>query len=485
MDKDKISDIQTTWMDMHQLLGDLILPAGDPKTLPSAINTEVNSAGGGASAEPQKKNVAGNHDCTCPGCPSSTSSFEVLKPRAGPAHSPSAASASTGATQRVTHEATSTCESERRMRTQGDKSGATQPAGEASARASSFNPFMFPCPCVYRSCGPTLGQSEGAKSEFSHTHHHFHHHHCPVTSCLPCPQLLQAQPRFSFPCFSCPPSFPPCSHRRQPEEPPAASQPHLCMHCAASFSRPSQLLQHQLTQHAGKPSGFLCSHCGRTFNSHSNLRIHLNVHTGARPYSCSECGKSFSQSGALKIHRRIHTGERPYACGFCGKGFPHLAGFRAHQRTHTGEKPYSCTHCGKCFTQSGALKIHTRIHTGERPFVCGICDKGFSNRSGVSFHYRTVHGLVPELSAEDRGGPGRPLAAQRPGLNPAPARQPSGTVSGALKGADGEDRVRDELPYTCEDCGLRFKDAPSRNRHQTLAHYSSEAEAGGDTLEPE
>ncbi|KAF3839940.1 hypothetical protein F7725_018657 [Dissostichus mawsoni] len=30
------------------------------------------------------------------------------------------------------------------------------------------------------------------------------------------------------------------------------------------------------------------------------------------------------------------------------------------------------------------------------------------------------------------------------------------------------------LLYACEDCGLRFKDAPSRNRHQTLMHYSSE-----------
>uniref|UniRef100_A0A673AVP7 C2H2-type domain-containing protein n=1 Tax=Sphaeramia orbicularis TaxID=375764 RepID=A0A673AVP7_9TELE len=87
------------------------------------------------------------------------------------------------------------------------------------------------------------------------------------------------------------------------------------MHCSASFSRPSQLLQHQRSEHAHKQSGFLCTECGRAFNSHSNLRIHLNVHTGARPYICSDCGKSFSQSGALKIHRRIHTGERPYSCG--------------------------------------------------------------------------------------------------------------------------------------------------------------------------
>lgn len=28
--------------------------------------------------------------------------------------------------------------------------------------------------------------------------------------------------------------------------------------------------------------------------------------------------------------------------------------------------------------------------------------------------------------------------------------------------------------YTCEDCGLQFKDAPSRNKHQILIHYISE-----------
>uniref|UniRef100_A0A8C2XNR3 Si:ch211-79k12.2 n=1 Tax=Cyclopterus lumpus TaxID=8103 RepID=A0A8C2XNR3_CYCLU len=178
----------------------------------------------------------------------------------------------------------------------------------------------------------------------------------------------------------------------------AGNSPCLCQSCGLGFphqqnydshlktcgqtSQPA-LLQHQRSEHAQKPPGFLCTECGRAFNSHSNLRIHLNVHTGARPYTCSDCGKSFSQSGALKIHRRIHTGERPYSCGFCGRGFPHLAGVRAHQRTHTGEKPYCCSQCGKCFTQSGALKIHMRIHTGERPFICSFCEKSFSNRSGI------------------------------------------------------------------------------------------------------
>lgn len=31
----------------------------------------------------------------------------------------------------------------------------------------------------------------------------------------------------------------------------------------------------------------------------------------------------------------------------------------------------------------------------------------------------------------------------------------------------------EELLYACEDCGLRFKDAPSRNRHQSIVHYGT------------
>lgn len=377
---------------------------------------------------------------------------------------------------------------------------------------------MFPCLCCHRSlqsCTP-----EGVEPPFSHTHHHFHHHHCPLTSCLPCPQISGP-----FSCLSHQHPFPACTrecrhehrqtHARQQEDrgsAPANTLLHPCMHCSASFPRPSQLLQHQRSEHAHKPSGFLCTACGRAFNSHSNLRIHLNVHTGARPYTCSDCGKSFSQSGALKIHRRIHTGERPYSCGFCGRGFPHLAGVRAHQRTHTGEKPYHCGECGKCFTQSGALKIHTRIHTGERPFICSICGKGFSNRSGIRFHYRTAHGLAPEQGGEagaggaPRGPSGRGYPLGRPrtfppassvgsdtpngpdkssqtalGCRDSPVQAgaqpgsavPGGEESSSQSGAANRGTNREGLLYTCEDCGLRFKDAPSRNTHQTLVHYSS------------
>lgn len=489
-----------------------------------------------------------HYACTCPGCPYSTSppSFEILKSRQTLSFLPRPDVASHQLPDTEPSSSTATSELETRMSNRLPREGAERrtqsPDPDSDSHpsrgpSSSLSPLsMFSCLCCHRSlqtCTQLLSHQEGTDSPFSHTHHHFHHHHCPIASCLPCPQLVRPHaPQISgpFSCLSCQHSFSSCTqecrqqHRQAPTQQgegrggvaPNMLPLHPCMHCSASFSRPSQLLQHQRSEHAHKPPGFLCTECGRAFNSHSNLRIHLNVHTGARPYSCSDCGKSFSQSGALKIHRRIHTGERPYSCGFCGRGFPHLAGVRAHQRTHTGEKPYRCSQCGKCFTQSGALKIHTRIHTGERPFICSLCGKGFSNRSGIRFHYRTVHGLAPEQAGEAGGGdasrgpagraypPGRPRtypsatagsntpsspdnSSHRAGNNTdSAARRGSAVLGGndsnSQRASEGAKPggTREALPYACEDCGLCFKDAPSRNRHQTVMHYSGgrEEEAG-------
>ncbi|XP_056142567.1 zinc finger protein 436 isoform X2 [Lampris incognitus] len=509
------------------------------------------------------------HGCTCPGCPFSTPppSFETLKPKKSAPSLPrsdtiyhpkdfsstplmnlsqflprdDSTEPGSTTTSHVEHRSTGSSLRENKE-TSGQSSSLASDQSSASppSQGSSLSHFhMFPCLCCHRSlqtCAQILRHKEGAESSFphghSHPHHHFHHH-CTFAACLPCPPLAHSHTHSGqlsgpFPCLSCQHSFPTCaqlchpqpgqSHTRQQEKGDrtamTSSLLHPCMHCTASFPRPSQLLQHQRSVHSHKPAGFICTECGRAFNSHSNLRIHLNVHSGARPYSCTDCGKSFSQSGALKIHRRIHTGERPYSCAFCGRGFPHLAGVRAHQRTHTGEKPYLCNHCGKSFTQSGALKIHTRIHTGERPFICSLCDKGFSNRSGIRFHYRTVHGLTPEpgggvragVSYQGLAGPastaGRPkkdLSANM-GLNTcsSPESESSAALSSrgpldpnaAPLGPDDKSQAERASPdsnkvrllYTCEDCGLHFKDALSRNRHQAAAHYSEDGEEG-DTHE--
>ncbi|XP_050987152.1 zinc finger protein 696 [Labeo rohita] len=533
MDKDRLAAGPCSWLDMHNFIGDLMaanssvtgLPLREqrteetpssawsklchlPNSDPSRQNQVKSTDRFGLHSEEREPRDHESHvqhrGCTCPGCPlsssPSSSSVHTLKPRTSPPSQIQPPSSPQSTPPQQTKEPSPTpvglglclglglsLEEENTEPSstsahpqQEDKGTSTHsPIPQANPESPGVPPVQaFPCLCCHRGfqgCSQLLRQQKDSEAHVAHHHYHHHHHHCPLTSCTSCTLP-------SFPCLSCQRTFPTCSQLLRHQQGHAQQeglQQLPCMHCNASFPRPSQLLQHQRTQHASKAGGFLCAECGRAFNSHSNLRIHLNVHTGARPYSCADCGKSFSQSGALKIHRRIHTGERPYTCTYCGRGFPHLAGVRAHQRIHTGEKPYRCIQCGKCFTQSGALKIHTRIHTGERPFVCGLCGKSFSNRSGIRFHHRTVHGIVTEPNSV-----GRPsLAAsasssdfqriQASSLNQIQLREIEERSPPSKEQLRG-DRDKEALPYACEDCGQRFPDAPSRNRHQTLQHYSKE-----------
>ncbi|XP_054272919.1 zinc finger protein 391-like [Macrosteles quadrilineatus] len=152
-------------------------------------------------------------------------------------------------------------------------------------------------------------------------------------------------------------------------------RPFRCLTCEKTFIRKSQVKNHLFT-HSGKYP-YNCTTCGKSFKTSSEMKIHTLVHTTERPYKCTTCGKSFKRKKNMKQHTLVHTGERPYKCITCGKSFKTSSEMKIHTLVHTTERPYKCTTCGKSFKTSRNMKRHTLVHTGERPHKCTTCGKSF------------------------------------------------------------------------------------------------------------
>ncbi|CAL1707605.1 unnamed protein product [Somion occarium] len=87
--------------------------------------------------------------------------------------------------------------------------------------------------------------------------------------------------------------------------PPVSRHPSLPMPAGSSSS------SHYPQEPERMASGhrYECSYCGKGFTRPSSLKIHINTHTGEKPYTCpfEGCGRSFSVQSNMRRHARVHT----------------------------------------------------------------------------------------------------------------------------------------------------------------------------------
>ena len=134
----------------------------------------------------------------------------------------------------------------------------------------------------------------------------------------------------------------------------------------------------------------ICSVCDKSFRF---LKVHLQTHSGAKPFSCSDCDMTFSHSQGLKYHQYFHSGEI-FSCSKCDKYFTNPNHLKRHLKAHSGKKPFSCSFCVMNFFRPEHLKKHQRIHTGEKPYGCSECDESFTSSSNQKAHIKSVHEMI-------------------------------------------------------------------------------------------
>lgn len=148
---------------------------------------------------------------------------------------------------------------------------------------------------------------------------------------------------------------------------------------------------------------FVCEHCGKRCATNAELQYHQAATHGMGPFFiCNQCGYKAPRKYDLKVHLRLHTGERPYACDKCGLTFQRRFVWKKHAIYHM-EKTIQCTRCPRKFFRRGEMLAHVNnVHERVYVYACSECDVTYAKTGTVRRHLVEKHGIAREAQGKIR-----------------------------------------------------------------------------------
>ena len=139
-------------------------------------------------------------------------------------------------------------------------------------------------------------------------------------------------------------------------------------------------------------SQHLCRVCLSTFTSRNNMKRHVRIHTGVKPYTCRHCMESFARNDDYKRHLLRHTFSKPFRCSICYTGYSDRSLIRAHMiKEHSTTLFQICNQCGEAFVDMTSFEKHKKMHPPLKEYRCTICS--FKGQDGLVYHkHMLTHG---------------------------------------------------------------------------------------------
>ena len=146
-----------------------------------------------------------------------------------------------------------------------------------------------------------------------------------------------------------------------------ADEPKLvCPECGKMYSGEAKLKWHLKDAHS-QGGEVTCDLCGKICrNEHGLYRHKKKVHDKV---PCVQCGLMTSNA-RMKYHilqKHTDCSKMPFVCEICKKGFAYKRFLDIHMNTHTGEKPFKCKYCDLVFGDPANAYAHERsVHKGVK-----------------------------------------------------------------------------------------------------------------------